>query len=261
MEEEVKQQEQEPTGGEEQTLRGRALFEKNIRAKYGEDMNEDDMYDAMMKSYDEDREFNKGAKHDREELAKYFSDPRWKGFMESVAAGKSISDAKNEIPDDLPPADAEGFQRAEEMRKERENSVVASMEKLNENLTRSEETVRKFISENNIPEAEAKELVTKFTEVFGKPLSEGTITDEMLNVAAKGFLYDAHKSKWEEAGRVAGRNDKIEESRRRFDGDGTPTTSPSSSPERQDGYENSRVRDAKFFENIAKNQPKNRFSF
>lgn len=263
-EEDIQQEEQQQETVEQpqvepETLRGRALFEKNIRAKYGDDIDEDEMYDKIMQSYDEDRTFNKNARRDREEIAKYFEDPRWRGFMESIAAGRSVSEAKQEIPDDLPDADAEGFKKAEELRKERENGVVASMEKLNENLNKSNETIRKFISENNIPEDEAKELLQKFTDVFGKPLSEGMITEDMLNVAAKGFLYDQHKTKWEEAGRVAGRNDKIEENRKRFEGDGTVKTNPSSSPMREGNADNERVREAAYFKEIADRQRQHPF--
>lgn len=259
MEDEQIEQPQGEQVQEEAPLRGKALFEKNIRAKYGDDIDEDEMYDNMMKSYDTDREFNKNARHDREEIAKYFNDPRWRGFMESIAAGGSVSEAKNNIPDDLPEADAEGFRKAEEMRKQRVDEVEASMQKLNDNLEQSAETVRRFIKENNIPEDEAKELLDKFNQVFGKPLADGLLTEEALTIAAKGFLYDQHKSKWEEAGRVAGRNDKIEENRRRFDGDGTPKSTPSSSPARDGEYENERVKDAAFFKNIADRQVANPF--
>ena len=228
---------------EPETLRGRALFEKNIRAKYGNDIDEDEMYDKIMSDYDGQREQVKNAQRDREQFAKAMENPETANLIEELATYAPDSEMAKAI--------AMGKQRKEE--------ALQRQERLFKNLDESQKVVEQFIKENNIPEDEAKELLGQFMETFGKPLSEGSITSDMLNVAAKGFLYDQHKTKWEEAGRVAGRNDKIEENRKRFEGDGTVKTNPSSSPMREGNADNERVREAAYFKEIADRQRQHPF--
>lgn len=196
----------------------RELWEESVRAKYGADLSEDELYDKVGSDYDSEKSYANNARELRKQLKEAsLADPDIAKFMESVAAGQSVSEAAKSIPEDMPDADREAYNEMEAEGQRRADAAVESMQKLSDNLDNSSNVLREYFKENNVSDEEAAELTNAFIGQIATPIAEGQLTKEALEIIAKGLCYDKHKVKWEESGRVAGRNEKIEAERQRFE--------------------------------------------
>lgn len=190
----------------------------NVRAKYGNDLSEDELYAKVGQDFDAQRSYADGARNDRQKLQEaMMSNPSIAEFINSVAGGASVSEAAGAIEGDLPAADAENVAAMQAEAQRRAEAAEASVAKLNENLAQSKAVMEQYFVDNNISKDEADELTGEFMQKVAQPIAEGMITPETMTIIAKGLCYDKHRVKWEEAGRVAGRNDKIEEERKKFE--------------------------------------------
>ncbi len=211
----------------QQPLTGKALWEQNIRAKYGNELSEDELYNKVGADFDAEKSYASGARVERERLQQAaLADPDIAKFIQTVGNGGSISEAAKNIPEDLPETDKIAYANMEAEGARRVEAAEQSMNKLNENLNQSKVAIEEYLKENNIPKEEGEELINQFVEQVVKPISEGMLTKDTLEIVAKGLCYDKHKVQWEEAGRAAGRNDKIEEDKEKFKKgiDGLPAT-------------------------------------
>lgn len=201
----------------QQPLTGKALWEQNVRAKYGNELSEDELYNKIGADFDAEKSYASGARVERERLQQAaLADPDIAKFIQTVGNGGSVSEAAKNIPEDLPETDKMAYANMEAEASRRAEAAEQSMNKLNDNLNQSKVAIEEFLNENNISKEEGNELINQFMEQVAKPISEGLLTKEALQIVAKGLCYDKHKVQWEEAGRAAGRNDKIEEDAEKF---------------------------------------------
>lgn len=216
---------------ENNTKGGEALSAKdqwlaNVRGKYGDDLSEDELYTKVGADFDAEKSYASGARDERKKLQEAIdSNPEIAAFMQKVADGASVSEAAKDIPEDMPQSDAENMAAMEAEARRRGEAAMESMNKLNANLNSSKDAMERYFKENNIGKEEADELTNAFMQKIAQPISEGLVTDEAMTIIAKGLCYDSHRLKWEEAGRIAGRNDKIEEEKKKFEAgkDGLPS--------------------------------------
>lgn len=100
-----------------------------------------------------------------------------------------------------------------------------------QNLSESAEAVRMFKEEKGLDDEQFSEFMESAVEMTGDLLS-GKLNTTLLNVLWKGKNYDTDLANEtgiaEERGLVKGRNEKIEERKRKMTGDGLPNVSSTS---------------------------------
>ena len=99
------------------------------------------------------------------------------------------------------------------------------------NLSESAEAVRMFKEEKGLDDAQFADFMESAVELTGDLLS-GKLNTTLLNILWKGKNYDTdianETSIAEQRGLIAGRNEKIEERKRKMAGDGLPNVTSSS---------------------------------
>lgn len=220
-----------------QELGNKAKWEQAVRSKYGEDLSEDDLYAKVGADYDAEKNVANSARKDREILQKsVMADPDVESFIRDVMNGRSISEAAKNIPDDLPDTDKIGFANMNAEAQRRAEAAEESMNQLSANLDASQKAIEQYMKDNNIGKEESTELVQRLMNEVVQPIAEGNIDASLMDIVVKGLCYDKHKSIWEEAGRVAGKNDKIEEDKEKFRKgiDGLPSVESNSGVKKDD---------------------------
>lgn len=95
-------------------------------------------------------------------------------------------------------------------------------EKLKENQKTSNTNLKTFAEQHNLGEDGRKDFTSKMDAVL-KPLSEGLVTQEMLDVFYKGLQYESDVSEAQKKARIDEKNKKIQQSKRRKKGDNLPS--------------------------------------
>lgn len=94
-------------------------------------------------------------------------------------------------------------------------------QKLEKNATASKENIDSFAESRNM-DKEATQAFTQQLDNVLKPLSEGLVTTEMLEVFQKGLNYDKAIKEAQKKAQVQEKNKKVEKSKKKKKGDGLP---------------------------------------
>lgn len=196
-------------------------FMDNIKAKYPDIKDDEERYGKLMEDYDTEHEWAKKQRHSNDELGKLLkSDPEFGDFLEGVVNGENPSVALRHIEGwdaDLTPEEQADRAEILEAEQKRYSNAIETKQKEMDNLEQSEQVLREYIEQENLTPDEAEDMLTFVQNEVIQPISEGTITVEMLELIDKGRRYDEDIEVARQAGRATGRNEQIMEKRQRFD--------------------------------------------
>lgn len=212
----------------------KAEFHKRMGEKYP-DMEEEDMYKTHLDHLDNADKIHQGNKELNEKLTQH---PKAAMFLADVVDGKHPAVAMKRYFDDSEVNVEEGSEAYEQLLEAERDRIAESenskrmQQEYEDNLKESESTVQAFKESKQMEDAEFEEFIGKAVEKVSELLS-GKLSDELLEVFYKGLNYDHDTEMAKEAGRIGGRNEKIEAKKVSMQGDGLPNTSNVQSKEPQ----------------------------
>lgn len=208
----------------------RDMMAERLAKRYPDKKFEDDeqMYGQIYDDYDNyDRE-KEAYQKDRDDMAKMFaSDPRsaeflrnWRNGGDPIVSifGMFGPEIKDAIDD--PEKQKEISDKYQEYLKN-----VADNKKMNEdakkNLDESLDILDAFESKNGLSSEQGQAIIEKLDQIVSDGIM-GKFSEETLSMISKAINYDADIANATEEARIAGRNDRIiEEKRKKQKGDGT----------------------------------------
>lgn len=195
------------------------LWEDNLKAKYPDRdfADEDSFYAVSMEGYDADHEALKQSKADNDKLVGILTEnPDIAVFVGLLANGEDQK-ALASLADAIKAAETdEGWEtyRGEMARKkELADKAEKEQEEYLKNMEKSAEALKEFASEAGLSEEEAVDFVKNLQETITDKLFSGNIDKEFFKRFYNLINYDNDVAAAKEAGRIAGRNEKIEKKR------------------------------------------------
>lgn len=153
-------------------------------------------------------------------------DPRLAQVFADVAGGKrGAADAfvryfgKDFLSAEEGSPEYEAIAAAEKERKEEMDKISARGKEYETNIAESEPKIKAWAESKGY---DMDEFLEKVWEKVVNPIVSGIYTEELLDLLDKGMNYDKDTADAMEAGKVAGRNEKIERMREEREGDGMP---------------------------------------
>lgn len=201
------------------------MFLENIRAKYPDISDEDDLYGAAMSGYDAEHEWAKKQREENKRMSDALSaDPQLASFVTEVfERGK---DGHPEL----------ALLNFGDLMKSYMMGELSSDEYLSEKQKRDaekQETEKKIEAQNAVFEKwcsdkgyDPDEWLQKASEMLLTPMSKYEMAEAQFDAIDKLINYDEDVAAAEEAGRVAGRNERIVAQRKKEKNvDGIPRSS------------------------------------
>lgn len=208
----------------------RELQVARLRERYPDKKFEDDeeIFGQIGDDYDRYERENGEYKSMTESIKEMFGkDPRSTQFLADMYNGKDpvvgmIETYGPEIRDVLDnPEMADKLAEANKAYVERVAKERNLEDQYSKNLEGSIETLRQFQEQKGLSDDEVDEVLGKVLQIVQDGVL-GKFTPETLEMVSKAVSYDSDMANAAEEGRIAGRNDKIEEKlRKREMGDGT----------------------------------------
>lgn len=217
--------------GIEEPKTAKDLFKERLQAKYPEKdfSNEDELYTTSMEGYDKEHEAMKDVKAKNSALMeRMMADPKAAAALAEFLDGKPLPVALKKYFNEDELAMQEGEQGYEEYleaikeRTEREAGNQQAQQEYEANLEASRANVEAFAQEKGMSPEEFDTFMEQATDKTIAPLLKGNITPELLEILYKGMNYEADVAQAQEVGRIAGKNEKITETRRTKKADGLP---------------------------------------
>lgn len=180
---------------------------------------EQEAEDAFYEDYSQDTQSLKGYREDNEKIFELMSDNPELGQIMSelskgtpfiVAVAKSI-DLQDLIPEKGEP-NYEAYTKAASERKARRAELDSQSKEFIANQEQTQADAIEFFEKNNIPDEECKGLVL-FMDGIIADMARGKISKEVLRKLYEAYRYEEDVATAADAGRVEGRNQKIEEKR------------------------------------------------
>lgn len=229
----------------EKNKTNRERFSERMAAKYPDKTFEDDeaLYGQAGEDYDAYENELNGYKDREKQLNDMFAkDPRSAKFITDMAKGEDpwISviervgiDGITDIMND--PSKKEKYAEANKKYMERLTQERGYEEEYKANLEASTKMLDKMQEERGLSDAELDEAMEKLMGIV-RDVVKGIITEETIDLVMKAMSHDADVENANTEGRIAGRNEKIEERlRKEKAGDGMPTLAGSNNVSREHG--------------------------
>lgn len=224
---------QEPPAAEPVSFRQRWI--DAIKAK-NPDLNaedEDKLYEAAMRGYDEEHEWRKKNEESNRKLADTLlnSDPNVATFLTAILSGESFPYALGLVKDFIPKEGEESYEdytRGVEDNKAKVKEQMDKAEEYAKNVQESAAALKEFAAQLNMSDEEAVDFVNQIRETLADKLFSGKVDVEFLTRMHKLLNYDNDIKIAREAGRIEGRNERIDSKRKKAGAtDGLPNTNTS----------------------------------
>ncbi len=219
----------------EETLKTkRQQWEKNMRKKYPDIQDEDELYGASMDGYDSEHEMVKGFRADNETAKQHLTNnPDVANFIGSVMRGDNLSLSMSYLADlihlEEGTPEYEAYLASVEDRKAAAIENEQNFVNFEENMARTTESLQAFAASKQMSDEDAAEFVSFLISLEDK-LINGTLTEDDFEIYYKAFTYDSDIETAHEEGIVDGKNQAIKEKRKKpRKGDGLPATGSSAS--------------------------------
>ena len=222
-------------GAKEPTAREK--FYSRMKERYPDEDFSDEMayYSKEMEDYDDlDKRYNEVA--DREMLLNDFFDknPKMAAVLSDVEQNVPFPAAMKRYYSDEELSMNEGdegwdaYLQAEEDYRKGVEDRKGKMKSFEDNIAASEATIKAYAEKEGLDEEQIQARLEKL-QGYMNEMSEGKISEDFLNVLAKGIDYDADVEGAADAGYKKGKNEKIETEMANLEGDGLPELSKAQS--------------------------------
>lgn len=209
----------------------RDFFYERIRTNFPEgkyDEDEDEYYrNANQLMEDSENSLNAIRENNEKLYRRLESDPAAAAALAEFIDGKPLPVALASYfsPEELSAQEGdeyyEDYRKAIDERSARNEEYRKMAEEINANSLISEENFKQFAEEEGLTKEQADEIyqaITRFTDATSK----GLYDKDFIRLFHKGKNYDADVQEANEAGKTAGRNEKIVEKLEKPKGDGLP---------------------------------------
>jgi len=183
--------------------------------------NPDEVYNASMEGYDAEHEKVKSMMASNKAIGeRMMQDPKAAAALAEFMDGKPLPAALKKYFSDEELAMSEGeagyeeYLEAIKANTERAAGNAKAQAEYEKNLEDSRATVEQFSTDKGMSPEEFDSFMEKATDVVIGSLMKGNITTELLEILYKGMNYDSDTAQAQEVGRVAGKNEKIVETRK-----------------------------------------------
>jgi hypothetical protein len=212
---------------------------ENLRAKYPDNdfSNEDSYYEVSMKGYDSLRDESNSRAKKYEEDNKFIherlsANPEVFACISAILAGDSIPKAMAHLKDVINLEEGtpeyEEYMNEVNVRNERDAKANKDYEEFEANKKASAEALKAFADKNGLTEEEMVTFIEEVINMLREKIFSGKFDEEFFEKFYRVFNYDKEMEMAMEAGRIAGRNEKIEMKNKKRNGtDGLPTTTAS----------------------------------
>lgn len=130
--------------------------------------------------------------------------------------------------------DPEGYAEYMLAKKEREREAQAEENKKKQNLSQSDKVVKKFRDQNDFGDEDVNNIMNKAHEMITN-ISQGKVTEEFLDIMAKGMNYEKAIEKNTQEAEKRGRNEGAKRRKKSDKGDGIPKPSSKGGSSRKSG--------------------------
>lgn len=222
---------QMPDGQESEPTAKVARYRELYSQKYPDANFETDgeYEDAFYQDYSKDQETLKSTIEDNEKIFEIMSDnPELGAIIGELAKGTPfvVALAKYVDLEDIIPQDGEpdytAYQEASQQRRARKKELEDSSQEFRTNQEATQQEAVAFFEELGLSEEDSNGLVD-FVDGLINDIAHGKLNKVTLNKLYQAYKYDESVASAAQAGRVAGRNEKIETARaERSNNDGLP---------------------------------------
>lgn len=212
------------------------LKEFNPDSEYGDDDDAIDAFLTMHGDVDKERNDLRGISDKIAESIK--ANPQNSAIMEALMSGENLVPylvkmyGKDMMSLDPDSDEFQEIVKAEEERAKNEadsfNRTAEQDAQFEKNIAASDAVFTEFAEANGMDEKGFEDFMGWFYETFAKPMFEGIYTMDTMNAAFEAYNYKDDVNQSLEAGKAAGRTEKIHASRKQTVGDGIPTVAASS---------------------------------
>ena len=191
----------------------------NLKGKYPDRdfANEDDFYSASMEGYDAEHEALKKSRKDNDDLIGILTQNPdiavFVGFLSEGDEQKALASLADAVKAAETEEGWETYRTERDKRKALADEAENDKQQYLSNLEKSAEVLREFASETGMTEEEAAEFVKKIQTEISDKLFSGNIDKDFFEKFYNLLNYDNDVAAAKEAGRIAGRNEKIEKKR------------------------------------------------
>lgn len=209
----------------------RELFYERIRTNFPEgkyDEDEDEYYRNAMQMFDDNDNAMNVVRDNNEKLFKRLeSDPSAAAALAEFIDGAPLPVALRRYFTDEELSAQEGddyfesYKKAGEERDAHKKEVNDYIEKIKANSTESEKNFKEYAEENGLTPEESDKMWEYYQNLMNE-MSTGMISKDFLSLMHKGRNYNQDVEDANEAGKAAGRNEKIVEKLSKPKGDGLP---------------------------------------
>lgn len=236
----------------------RELFYERVRTNFPEgkyDEDEDEYFRNAMQMFDDSDNAMNVVRENNEKLFKRLeSDPSAAAALAEFIDGTPLPVALRRYFTDEELSAQEGddyfesYKKAGEERDAHKKEVNDYIEKIKANSTESEKNFKEYAEENGLTPEESDKMWEYYQNLMNE-MSSGMISKDFLSLMHKGKHYNQDVEDANEAGKAAGRNEKIVEKLSKPKGDGLPE--PTGGKTRE--YESKRElsKEAEIFKRIA----------
>lgn len=209
----------------------RELFYERVRTNFPEgkyDEDEDEYFRNAMQMFDDSDNAMNVVRENNEKLFKRLeSDPSAAAALAEFIDGTPLPVALRRYFTDEELSAQEGddyfesYKKAGEERDAHKKEVNDYIEKIKANSTESEKNFKEYAEENGLTPEESEKM-WEFYQNLMNEMSSGMISKDFLSLMHKGKHYNQDVEDANEAGKAAGRNEKIVEKLSKPKGDGLP---------------------------------------
>jgi len=214
-------------------ITGKAAWEAKVKAKNpGRDYeaSPDEVYNASMEGYDAEHEKVKSMMASNKSIGeRMMQDPKAAAALAEFLHGAPLPASLRKYFDEEELSAKEGDEGYEEYLaaiKERTENAANNAKlqaEYTQNIQDSEARVEAFAARKGMTEEEVSDFLEKLSEIVVANLMKGIITDELMEIGYKGMNYDKDMVQNAEVNRIAGKNEKIIETRKVAKADALPS--------------------------------------
>lgn len=219
---------------QEEKKSNRDVFLGNLRSKYPDIEDEDELYGAAMRGYDEEHDWAKSQREQNLRLSEAIgSDPQLAAFVSEIyERGK---DGHPEMAflnlGDLIKAYATGEMSSDEYLKEKER-IEAERKATDEKMAKQQQLFEAWAASKGY---DAEEWIARAREKLLDPMSKYEMAEAQLDALDNMLNYEEDVATAEETGRVRAANERIVEAKKRERmGDGVPHPTSGSKQDTKD---------------------------
>lgn len=211
-------------------------WEENLRAKYPDIEDEDEIYGMAMSGYDTEREANKKYAADNKSVFDKISEnPDVSNFIGAVIKGENIGTAMSYLADLFPLEEGtpefDAYVQGVEQRQKSKADNEKALSEFEANMEVTRQNLQAFVDSKGMSEEDAASFVEDLID-FERKLISGSLTTEDFEKYYKALSYDTDMEIGREAGEIEGKNEAIKTKRSKLSkGDALPNIQSTSQPE------------------------------